>query len=247
MARAAIEGMKKRGQSDLGDKTLLDAFVPAVDEFERLISGGATPGTALRGAAAVARAKTEEIKPWVAKRGRASYTGERSCNTYDAGSVAIAMMAEQLAAVWEPSSTIVREGHPMKKFVNDPKKFVPEMLKGIALANPGTLKYVPEFNLIMRADAPEREQGLDHPGLGLGARAGARDDRRQGHARRRVSRRRLRRAADGLRGRRLEAAELAQGHSAHRQQLQRRSDGVRDGHRDARRRGHHGQDAVRGR
>lgn len=42
----------------------------------------------------------------------------------------------------------------MKKFVNDPKSFVPEMLKGIALANPDTLAYVPEYNLIMRKDAP---------------------------------------------------------------------------------------------
>jgi len=42
----------------------------------------------------------------------------------------------------------------MKKFVNDPKDFVPEMLKGIALANPKTLKYIPEYNLIMRADIP---------------------------------------------------------------------------------------------
>ena len=106
MARAAIEGMKKRGQSDVGDKTLLDAFVPAVDEFERLTSAGANTGAALRAAAVVARAKSEEIKPWIAKRGRASYTGERSCNTYDAGSVAVAIMAEQLAAVWETSSTI---------------------------------------------------------------------------------------------------------------------------------------------
>ena len=42
----------------------------------------------------------------------------------------------------------------MKKFVNDPKQFVPEMLEGIALANPDTLTYVPEYNLIMRTDAP---------------------------------------------------------------------------------------------
>jgi dihydroxyacetone kinase len=41
----------------------------------------------------------------------------------------------------------------MKKFVNDPKQFVPEMLRGIALANPDTLRYVPAYNLIMRADA----------------------------------------------------------------------------------------------
>lgn len=43
----------------------------------------------------------------------------------------------------------------MKKFVNDPKNFVPEMLEGLALANPDTLRYVPEYNLIMRADAPQ--------------------------------------------------------------------------------------------
>jgi phosphoenolpyruvate---glycerone phosphotransferase subunit DhaK len=42
----------------------------------------------------------------------------------------------------------------VKKFVNDPRQFVPEMLQGIALANPDTLKYIPEYNLIMRADAP---------------------------------------------------------------------------------------------
>lgn len=42
----------------------------------------------------------------------------------------------------------------MKKFVNDPKNFVSEMLKGIALANPGTLKLIPEYNLIMRNDIP---------------------------------------------------------------------------------------------
>ncbi|MEV4349024.1 dihydroxyacetone kinase subunit DhaK [Actinoplanes sp. NPDC049596] len=42
----------------------------------------------------------------------------------------------------------------MKKFVNDPKNYVPEMLEGVALANPDTLKYVPAYNLIMRADAP---------------------------------------------------------------------------------------------
>jgi phosphoenolpyruvate---glycerone phosphotransferase subunit DhaL len=104
MARAAIEGMKKRGQSDLGDKTLLDAFVPAIDEFERASGAGHAPREALRAASVVAREKTEEIKPWVAKRGRASYTGERSCGTYDAGSIAVAMMAEQLAAAWESST-----------------------------------------------------------------------------------------------------------------------------------------------
>ena len=76
----------------------------------------------------------------------------------------------------------------MKKFVNDPKQFVPEMLKGIALANPGLVKYVPEFNLIMRSGRAQSREGFDYPGLGLRPRAGACDGRRQGHARRRLSR-----------------------------------------------------------
>ncbi len=46
----------------------------------------------------------------------------------------------------------------MKKFVNDPQQFVPEMLEGLALASPDTLKYVPEYNLIMRADGPDQNK-----------------------------------------------------------------------------------------
>jgi dihydroxyacetone kinase-like protein len=56
----------------------------------------------------------------------------------------------------------------MKKFVNDPKQFVPEMLKGIALANPGLVKYVPEFNLIMRTDAPNPKKVSIIQGSGSG-------------------------------------------------------------------------------
>ncbi len=56
----------------------------------------------------------------------------------------------------------------MKKFVNDPKQFVPEMLKGIALANPDTIKYVPEYNLIMRADAPNDDKVSIVQGSGSG-------------------------------------------------------------------------------
>lgn len=56
----------------------------------------------------------------------------------------------------------------MKKFVNDPKQFVPEMLKGIALANPDTITYVPEYNLIMRADAPSHDKVSIVQGSGSG-------------------------------------------------------------------------------
>lgn len=56
----------------------------------------------------------------------------------------------------------------MKRFVNDPKNFVPEMLKGIALANPETLAYVPEYNLIMRKDAPREDKVTIIQGSGSG-------------------------------------------------------------------------------
>ena len=42
----------------------------------------------------------------------------------------------------------------MKRFMNDPKNFVTEVLAGVAAANPNTLRHVPEYNLIVRADAP---------------------------------------------------------------------------------------------
>ena len=56
----------------------------------------------------------------------------------------------------------------MKKLMNDPKQFVPEMMKGIALANPGTIKYVPEYNLVMRADAPNPNKVSIVQGSGSG-------------------------------------------------------------------------------
>ncbi len=56
----------------------------------------------------------------------------------------------------------------MKKFVNDAKNFVPEMLRGIALANPKTLKYIPEYNLIMRADIPIADKVSIMQGSGSG-------------------------------------------------------------------------------
>jgi dihydroxyacetone kinase-like protein len=56
----------------------------------------------------------------------------------------------------------------MKKFVNDPLQYVPEMLEGIALANPDTLRYVPEYNLIMRSDAPREDKVSIIQGSGSG-------------------------------------------------------------------------------
>jgi dihydroxyacetone kinase/dihydroxyacetone kinase-like protein len=100
MLRASIEGIKKRGRSDVGDKTLLDAIVPAVDTIEEQIGLGHDTATTLRAAAVTARERAEATRSMQAMRGRASYTGERSIGTLDAGAVAVAVMFEALADLW---------------------------------------------------------------------------------------------------------------------------------------------------
>ncbi len=100
MLRAAITGIKARGKSDVGDKTLLDALVPAVDTIEAQISQGHDAAATLRAAAATARERAEATRPMQAMRGRASYTGERSIGTLDAGAVAVAVMFEAVADLW---------------------------------------------------------------------------------------------------------------------------------------------------
>jgi phosphoenolpyruvate---glycerone phosphotransferase subunit DhaL len=99
--RAAIEGIKQRGDTDLGDKTLLDALVPAVDVLEASLDQGA--GVALERAALQARESAEATKGMVAKRGRAAYTGERSRDSVDAGAVGVAVLLEAVSKAWRES------------------------------------------------------------------------------------------------------------------------------------------------
>lgn len=97
--RAAIEGIKQRGGTDLGEKTLLDALVPAVDTLEAALPDGAA--VAIERAAATAREKAEATKGMLAKRGRAAYTGERSRDSVDAGAIGIAVMFEAVSKAWQ--------------------------------------------------------------------------------------------------------------------------------------------------
>jgi phosphoenolpyruvate---glycerone phosphotransferase subunit DhaL len=98
MGRAAIAGMMARGSASQGDKTLLDALIPAVDKLEQFSQ--AAPGDvvpAFQAAAAVAEDAIEGTRNWPAKRGRQSYAGERTIGTLDPGIVAVAMMLRAVA------------------------------------------------------------------------------------------------------------------------------------------------------
>lgn len=95
--RASIDGIKARGKAELGEKTLLDALVPAVDTLEEQLNQGATAADAVTAMAQTARQAAEDTAKLQAMRGRASYTGERSIGSVDAGAMAIAVLAEKLA------------------------------------------------------------------------------------------------------------------------------------------------------
>jgi dihydroxyacetone kinase phosphoprotein-dependent L subunit len=100
MLRAAIEGIKQRGNTDLGDKTLVDALVPATDALEAALAAGASPADAADAFAKAARSAADATTSMIAKRGRAAYTGERSIGSPDPGAVAVAVIAEAIAANW---------------------------------------------------------------------------------------------------------------------------------------------------
>jgi dihydroxyacetone kinase/dihydroxyacetone kinase-like protein len=102
--RAAAGGIGQRGGAVLGDKTLLDALIPATDALEAALAQ--PDALADHGVAAVQRAAEEARKAaeatsaMIAKKGRAAYTGERSIGSVDAGATAIAVIAEAISAAW---------------------------------------------------------------------------------------------------------------------------------------------------
>ncbi len=98
--RAAVEGIKARGQAELGDKTLLDSLVPAIDTLEAELGNGSSRGEIVKAMAATARETADATANLQAMRGRAAYTGERSIGSVDAGATAIAVLLEALAVDW---------------------------------------------------------------------------------------------------------------------------------------------------
>jgi len=99
MLTSAIEGIQKRGGAEVGDKTLLDALIPIRDVIKEYCGkSDAELADVLREATRVANESIERTKDWVAKRGRQSFTGERSVGTVDPGIVAIATMLNDVCA-----------------------------------------------------------------------------------------------------------------------------------------------------
>ncbi|GAA1549537.1 dihydroxyacetone kinase subunit DhaL [Kribbella hippodromi] len=94
---AGVEGVLARGKAELGDKTMYDAWAPALDAYDAAVAGGADLGAALTAAAEAAAKGRDATVPLVARKGRASYLGERSVGHQDPGATSSTLIVESAA------------------------------------------------------------------------------------------------------------------------------------------------------
>lgn len=95
-AEAAEAGIRKRGNAQLGDKTMLDAIVPAVNALRQAGSEGAPLDAALKAALVAARRGAEATEMMQSKIGRASWLGSKSLGKKDPGAVAVCRVLEAI-------------------------------------------------------------------------------------------------------------------------------------------------------
>ena len=96
--RAGVAGVQARGKAEAGDKTMSDAWQPAVDAYDAAVAEGSGLGSALQAATAAAAAGRDATVNMVARKGRASYLGERSRGHQDPGATSTTMILEAAAA-----------------------------------------------------------------------------------------------------------------------------------------------------
>jgi dihydroxyacetone kinase-like protein len=97
--RAGLDGIVARGKAEAGDKTMFDALAPALDAFDSALVDGSSIPVAAGVAADAAEAGRDATEPLVARKGRASYLGERSAGHLDPGSASSALLMRTLADV----------------------------------------------------------------------------------------------------------------------------------------------------
>ncbi|MDF2046298.1 MULTISPECIES: dihydroxyacetone kinase subunit DhaL [Microbacterium] len=94
--RAGVDGVVARGKAELGDKTMIDALAPALDAWDTAVADGADPAGAARAAAEAGARGRDSTEPLVARKGRASYLGERSAGHLDPGATSATLLLEAL-------------------------------------------------------------------------------------------------------------------------------------------------------
>jgi phosphoenolpyruvate---glycerone phosphotransferase subunit DhaL len=95
-----VDSVKRRGKAEVGDKTMLDCLVPALEALRTATASGASLSSALQQSERAAHQGMLETIPMVARKGRASYLGERSAGHQDPGATSAHLLLQAAAETW---------------------------------------------------------------------------------------------------------------------------------------------------
>jgi dihydroxyacetone kinase-like protein len=98
--RAGVEGVVQRGRAEAGDKTMFDALAPALDALDAALAAGSSLAVALADATVAADNGRDATESMVARKGRASYLGQRSVGHVDPGATSAAMLIAAAASAY---------------------------------------------------------------------------------------------------------------------------------------------------
>jgi dihydroxyacetone kinase-like protein len=98
--RAGVEGVVQRGRAEAGDKTMFDALAPALDALDAALASGTGLAEALVDATMAAEKGRDATESMVARKGRASYLGQRSVGHVDPGAASATMLVAAAAAAF---------------------------------------------------------------------------------------------------------------------------------------------------
>lgn len=96
LLQAGVDGVVQRGRAEAGDKTMVDAWLPAIEAMNTALADGADTIEALEAAVGGAEQGMEDTIPMQAKKGRASYMGERSIGHQDPGATSSYLLLKTL-------------------------------------------------------------------------------------------------------------------------------------------------------
>jgi dihydroxyacetone kinase-like protein len=99
--RAGVEGLVARGKPELGDKTMFDSLHPALEALDAAVGTGLSLGDAFAAAWQASVRGRDDTIPMVARKGRASYLGERSAGHQDPGATSAALLFEAATGTFE--------------------------------------------------------------------------------------------------------------------------------------------------
>ena len=100
MLQGAVDGVLQRGRAQPGDKTMIDALLPAMDALRTAVAEGKGVAGAMEAAVAAAEQGMKDTIPLQARKGRASYLGERSIGHQDPGATSSYLMIKAAADLW---------------------------------------------------------------------------------------------------------------------------------------------------